>query len=68
MSEVREVTEWHTVEDDPGMGTIALDILGPDCRDGKCAACVGDAWDDAADEPTACQCACHDVTKGWESP
>lgn len=35
------------------------DILSPDCRDGKCAACIGDAWDDTTDEPTECQHACH---------
>jgi hypothetical protein len=36
------------------------DILSPDCRDGKCGACIGDAWDDTTDEPTVCQHACHD--------
>jgi len=33
--------------------------LSPDCRAGKCAACVGQAWDDDTDEAAACPCACH---------
>jgi hypothetical protein len=37
------------------------DILSPDCRDGKCAACIGDAWNDTTDEPTSCEHACHDI-------
>lgn len=37
------------------------DILSPDCRDGKCAACTGDAWNNQTDEPTPCECACHDT-------
>lgn len=36
------------------------DIVSPDCRDGKCGACTGDAWNDTTDEPAACQHACHD--------
>lgn len=35
------------------------DMLSPDCRDGKCGACIGDAWNDTTDEPTECQHACH---------
>ena len=35
-------------------------VLSPDCRDGKCGACIGDAWDDSTDQPTECQHACHD--------
>lgn len=34
-------------------------ILSPDCRDGKCGACIGDAWDLTADSKTACACGCH---------
>ena len=37
----------------------AADIISPDCRDGKCAACLGDAWDDVKDQGTECQHACH---------
>lgn len=37
------------------------DILSPDCRDGKCAACTGDAWNNQTDEPTPCECACHET-------
>lgn len=37
------------------------DILSPDCRDGKCAACTGDAWNNTTDQPCACECACHDT-------
>jgi len=33
--------------------------LSPDCRAGKCAACVGQAWDDDTDEAAACPCECH---------
>lgn len=32
--------------------------LSPDCAQGKCTACSGDAWDDEADAPTACDCPC----------
>lgn len=32
----------------------------PDCWAGKHEpACVGQAWDEDADEPTPCQCPCH---------
>lgn len=37
------------------------DILSPDCMDGKCAACTGDAWNNTTDEPTPCECACHET-------
>lgn len=45
------------------------DILSPDCRDGKCAACIGDAWDDTTDEPTICQHACHvrEAVEEWRT-
>lgn len=36
--------------------------LGPDCAVNKHPACSGDAWDDAADELTACACPCHQET------
>lgn len=42
------------------MSTPVPPPLNPDCRDGKCAACAGDAWDEQADELTVCGCACHD--------
>lgn len=35
------------------------DHIGPDCRDGKHPGCDGRAWDDEADDITACGCACH---------
>lgn len=44
---------WHE------MAPALADIVSPDCRDGKCAACTGDAWNDTTDEPTDCQHACH---------
>lgn len=31
----------------------------PDCKAGKHAACSGDAWDTAKDEPIDCACPCH---------
>lgn len=30
--------------------------ISPDCRDGNCQKCYGDAWDEAKDEPGACHC------------
>lgn len=33
--------------------------LSPDCRDGKCGACIGTAWDMDADEMTNCTHECH---------
>lgn len=35
--------------------------VSPDCSAGKCGACVGDAWDHAADVPAPCEHACHDA-------
>ena len=31
----------------------------PECRDGKCRNCTGDAWCDYSDEPTECEHTCH---------
>ena len=33
--------------------------MNPECRDGKHPNCDGQAWDDDADELTACRCSCH---------
>lgn len=33
--------------------------LSPDCRDGKCKACIGTAFDFDTDELTGCTCECH---------
>ncbi|MEV4735537.1 MULTISPECIES: hypothetical protein [unclassified Microbacterium] len=49
-----------------GAFTLAADaaggvVLGADCRDGKHAACIGDAWDILRDEATPCTCPCHHV-------
>ena len=38
---------------------MAEPLLSPDCRDGKCVACHGDAFDEAADEIVQCECGCH---------
>ena len=38
------------------------DHLNPDCRDGKHAACRGDAWCDIDDESASCDCSCHTET------
>lgn len=35
--------------------------VSPDCRAGKCTACVGEAWDEDADEVTECEHACHEA-------
>jgi hypothetical protein len=37
--------------------------LSPDCKAGKCSACVGDAWDTAKDAPANCRCDCHRSTR-----
>lgn len=34
--------------------------MNPDCRDGKCGSCSGDGWDEQADQPAPCSCACHE--------
>lgn len=36
----------------------------PECRNGKHQNCDGTAWDDVADEATACDCAAHDHPGG----
>lgn len=38
---------------------IPSPIVGPDCRDGKCRACYGGAYDEATDQIITCQCTCH---------
>lgn len=40
-------------------GFDSIEHLGPDCRDGKHSACVGDAWSVADDAATPCTCPCH---------
>lgn len=32
----------------------------PDCRDENCHKCDGRAWDEITDEPTFCECDCHE--------
>lgn len=34
-------------------------LINPDCRDGKHPNCAG-GWDDEADLPANCPCACHE--------
>lgn len=34
-------------------------IVSPDCRDQNHQKCPGDAWDEAHDHGTDCQCSCH---------
>lgn len=34
-------------------------IVSPDCRDQNHQKCPGDAWDEAHDHATDCQCQCH---------
>lgn len=34
-------------------------VVSPDCRDQNHQKCPGDAWDEAHDHGTECQCACH---------
>lgn len=43
---------------------MTTDRLDPDCVAGKHPACIGEAWDDEADKPTRCECACHDINGG----
>ena len=37
-------------------------IVSPDCRDLNHQKCTGDAWDEAHDHITECQCSCHAET------
>lgn len=41
-----------------GLQKVQL-FISPDCRQEKCTACSGDAWDDAKDAITKCQHHCH---------
>lgn len=34
--------------------------VDPDCKAGKHAACLGDAWDDNFDHIVDCTCDCHE--------
>lgn len=34
-------------------------IISPDCRDQNHQKCPGDAWDEAHDHGTECECSCH---------
>lgn len=36
-------------------------IVSPDCRDQNHQKCPGDAWDEAHDHATECQCTCHAI-------
>jgi hypothetical protein len=55
--EAERAAEELLGEREPARFDVA--ILSPDCRDGKDAACVGTAWDVAADRLTDCGCDCH---------
>ncbi|MEV8180310.1 hypothetical protein [Specibacter sp. NPDC078692] len=46
---------------DAGFGPppSSLSSIGPDCRDANHHKCRGDAWDEAHDHITECQCSCH---------
>jgi hypothetical protein len=33
--------------------------VSPDCRDGNCGKCYGEAWDLEADAPVECECPHH---------
>lgn len=36
-----------------------MSTISPDCRDGDHPACIGDAWNHAADAIDLCVCTCH---------
>lgn len=38
---------------------MADPLLNPECRDGKCRNCDGDALDETADEIVQCEHQCH---------
>lgn len=42
-------------------------IVSPDCRDKNHQKCPGDAWDEAHDHATACECGCHAVGGSHEA-
>ncbi|MBN9209335.1 MAG: hypothetical protein J0H96_11815 [Microbacterium ginsengisoli] len=42
-------------------GTVETNVRNPAAVAGKHLNCNGDAWDNEADRPTACECACHDA-------
>lgn len=46
---------------DAGFGLLPspLSSISPDCRDANHHKCRGDAWDEAHDHITECQCSCH---------
>lgn len=62
--EIREEEAWHRAEVERNRArrwaeqeaARAMPAVCPECRDGKCRNCTGAAWDDAADELTACGC------------
>lgn len=35
-------------------------LLSDRCHEGLHFFCAGDAWDHLRDEPTGCQCGCHE--------
>jgi hypothetical protein len=49
----------------PPTAPFAFDVahISPDCSAGKCAACIGTAWDHDADEMTNCTHECHHPAK-----
>lgn len=51
-----EYPDWDTEADAPDPRPW---ILSPDCRDGNCSKCNGDAWDLMKDMPTSCTCHHH---------
>lgn len=40
--------------------TNGVSAVSPDCREGKCRACDGGAWDHYNDRAALCECACHE--------
>lgn len=46
------------------LAPISAGRLDPDCRAGKHAACLGQAWDEAADRMVPCGCTCHTTKEG----
>lgn len=50
----------HLVDDEGTTVTVsATYVLSPDCRDGNCSKCNGDAWDLERDCLTRCSCPHH---------
>lgn len=59
VASVKAMKDWNDLHEYEHNGTIFGRIVSPDCRDKNHQKCPGDAWDEAHDHLTECQCSCH---------